>query len=185
MSKGKFPLIHLYVFYSEEVLNILTKLNENGQNILMVTHDIKAAIHGSRILYLEDGMILDELFLDSYKEDEARVRESKVNNWISGSFSISLTRADRSERLETHTVRSPKPTCCICSFIYVFEFNHQDNVEIKSGEIYISPAMISMFDVQIGDKITFPIARSGKNIIFTVKGFYEDQNIERSEAALI
>lgn len=50
----------------------------------------------------------------------------------------------------------------------------QDNVEIKSGEIYISPAMISMFDVQIGDKITFPIARSGKNIIFTVKGFYED-----------
>ena len=68
---------------SEEVLNILTKLNENGQNILMVTHDIKAAIHGSRILYLEDGMILDELFLDSYKEDEARVRESKVNNWLS------------------------------------------------------------------------------------------------------
>ena len=67
----------------EEVLNILTKLNENGQNILMVTHDIKAAIHGSRILYLEDGMILDELFLDSYKEDEARVRESKVNNWLS------------------------------------------------------------------------------------------------------
>ncbi len=61
----------------------MTKLNENGQNILMVTHDIKAAIHGSRILYLEDGMILDELFLDSYKEDEVRVRESKVNNWLS------------------------------------------------------------------------------------------------------
>lgn len=50
----------------------------------------------------------------------------------------------------------------------------QDTVEIKSGEIYVSPSMISMFDIHIGDEITFPIARSRRNIVFTVKGFYED-----------
>ena len=45
---------------------------------------------------------------------------------------------------------------------------------INPGEIYVSPSMISMFGAGIGDEITFPIARAGKNAVFTVKGFYED-----------
>lgn len=46
--------------------------------------------------------------------------------------------------------------------------------EISSGEIYVSPSMVSMFDIKLGDEITFPVARAGKNAVFTVKGFYED-----------
>lgn len=67
---------------SEEVLNLLTGFNKNGQSILMVTHDIKAAIRGNRILYLEDGKILDELDLAAYQEDNAKTREAKVNDWL-------------------------------------------------------------------------------------------------------
>ncbi|MDE7157286.1 MAG: ABC transporter ATP-binding protein [Lachnospiraceae bacterium] len=68
---------------SEEVMNLLTAINGKGQSILMVTHDVRAAIRGNRILYLEDGKIMDELKLDSYKKDEAKERESKVNDWLS------------------------------------------------------------------------------------------------------
>ena len=39
---------------STEVLNMLSFLNQQGQTILMVTHDIRSAIRGNRILYLED-----------------------------------------------------------------------------------------------------------------------------------
>lgn len=46
--------------------------------------------------------------------------------------------------------------------------------EIAQGEVYVSASMASMFGVQVGDAITFPIARSGGDIIFTVAGFYED-----------
>lgn len=46
--------------------------------------------------------------------------------------------------------------------------------EIKSGEIYVSPSLISMFNGNIGDEISFPIARQGKNATFTIKGYYED-----------
>ena len=67
---------------SEDVLNLLTEFNKNGQSILMVTHDIKAAIRGNRILYLEDGKILDELHLISYQEDYVKKRETKVNDWL-------------------------------------------------------------------------------------------------------
>lgn len=68
---------------SVEVLDLLTKLNENSQSILMVTHDVRAAIRGNRILYLEDGKILDELILSGYGEDYPQEREAKVSGWLS------------------------------------------------------------------------------------------------------
>ena len=46
-----------------EVLNLLTELNRLGQSILMVTHDMKAALRATRILYLEDGKVIGELSL--------------------------------------------------------------------------------------------------------------------------
>lgn len=46
--------------------------------------------------------------------------------------------------------------------------------EIPSGEVYVSPSMVTTLDVKLGDEITFPIARSGRNLSLTVKGFYED-----------
>lgn len=68
---------------SEEVLNLLTQLNHSGQSILMVTHDLRAAIRGTRILYLEDGKILDKMNLPLFEEANAREREEKVSAWLS------------------------------------------------------------------------------------------------------
>lgn len=68
---------------SEEVLSLLSELNRAGQSILMVTHDVRAAIRGNRILYLEDGKILDELALPVYCDSDARDREAKATTWLS------------------------------------------------------------------------------------------------------
>ena len=46
--------------------------------------------------------------------------------------------------------------------------------EIASGEIYVSPSMVSLFGLHIGDEINFAVARSGGNFPFRIKGFYED-----------
>lgn len=69
---------------SEEVMNLLSELHESGQSILMVTHDAKAAVRGNRILYLEDGQILDELTLPVFQKEDARMREEKISAWLSG-----------------------------------------------------------------------------------------------------
>lgn len=69
---------------SEEVIKLLTKLNHDGQSILMVTHDVRAALYGNRILYLEDGKILDECELSTYGQDNLKDREKKVSGWLSG-----------------------------------------------------------------------------------------------------
>lgn len=50
----------------------------------------------------------------------------------------------------------------------------EETPEILPGQVYISPSMVSMFDVQIGDEISFPVARSQIEETFTIAGFYED-----------
>ena len=55
------------------VLDVMTKINEMGQSIVLVTHDMKTARRANRILYLKDGVILDELNLGKYvKSDPIR-----------------------------------------------------------------------------------------------------------------
>ncbi len=68
--------------HTEEILNLLAALNESGQSILMVTHDIRAAVRGTRILYLEDGKILDEMHFPVFQAADARDREKKLSEWL-------------------------------------------------------------------------------------------------------
>lgn len=68
---------------SQEVLDLLTHLNRTGQSVLMVTHDVRSALRGNRIMYLEDGKLLDELELPVYSEEAGRNREAAVTAWLS------------------------------------------------------------------------------------------------------
>ena len=65
-----------------EVLDLLTELNKEGQSILMVTHDLRAAVRGTRLLYLEDGKILDELSMPVFHPEDERTREAAINDWL-------------------------------------------------------------------------------------------------------
>jgi putative ABC transport system ATP-binding protein len=72
------------------VLNLLSELNHEGQSIVMVTHDIKAAVRADRILYLDDGNIVGELELSKYGETDKngellqskKAREAQINAWL-------------------------------------------------------------------------------------------------------
>ena len=65
-----------------EVLDLLTEINRSGQSILMVTHDIRAALRASRLLYLSDGNVIGELVLRPYEQSEEKSREIQVNAWL-------------------------------------------------------------------------------------------------------
>lgn len=65
-----------------EVLDLLSDLNRGGQSILMVTHDIRAALRASRLIYLSDGKIIGELELAPYDQAEEKSRETQVNAWL-------------------------------------------------------------------------------------------------------
>jgi len=46
--------------------------------------------------------------------------------------------------------------------------------EIAPGTLYAPASIVSMFDAEVGDTITFPIARNGGRVDFTIAGWYED-----------
>lgn len=68
---------------SEEVMDELGKINEEGTTILLVTHDVKVAARCSRVLYLVDGNIKGEYNLDKCcVSNHMRDRERELSNWL-------------------------------------------------------------------------------------------------------
>lgn len=66
---------------SESVLNVLSSINENGQSIVMVTHDLKSARRGNRIVYLNDGVIKGECNLGKYVPND-KSRHEKLTSFL-------------------------------------------------------------------------------------------------------
>lgn len=67
---------------TEEILNIFSELHAAGQSILLVTHDAKAALRGTRIIYLEDGKITGELKLPPFEKSAQPDRERQLEQWL-------------------------------------------------------------------------------------------------------
>lgn len=64
-----------------DVLDTLTKFNKQGQSVVMVTHDMRSARRGNRILYLKDGAILGECDLGKYSHGDA-ARHEKLSAFL-------------------------------------------------------------------------------------------------------
>ncbi|MFF5996438.1 ABC transporter ATP-binding protein [Lysinibacillus sp. KU-BSD001] len=67
---------------SESVLDVLTNVNRNEQSIVMVTHDMKTALRGNRILFLRDGVICGDLQLGTYSEQNNLERQEKLQHFL-------------------------------------------------------------------------------------------------------
>lgn len=68
---------------SEEVMEELRKINDDGTTIMLVTHDVKVAAKCTRVMYIVDGNIKGEYNLDKYNnETDLRQRERNLNNWL-------------------------------------------------------------------------------------------------------
>ena len=47
---------------TDELLQLFSRINEDGRTILMVTHSVKAASHASRILFIKDGEVFHQIY---------------------------------------------------------------------------------------------------------------------------
>jgi putative ABC transport system ATP-binding protein len=79
---GDEPTGSLNSSMGKQVLDILTELNMEGQSVVMVTHDIKAAARATRLLYLADGKIAGDLNLGRYIPENKREREEVIFQFL-------------------------------------------------------------------------------------------------------
>jgi putative ABC transport system ATP-binding protein len=65
------------------VLDALSEVNGQGQSVVMVTHGLKSARRGNRVIYLKDGVIRGECSLGAYigDDDERRAKLDKFLKW--------------------------------------------------------------------------------------------------------
>ncbi len=52
--------------------------------------------------------------------------------------------------------------------------DYKEKETLGKDEIYVGSALKSMYDIKVGDSITFPVARSNVKVTFKVKGYFED-----------
>lgn len=64
-----------------DVLDTLSRFNEQGQSVVMVTHDMRSARRGNRILYLKDGSVMGECDLGKYEQGNEE-RHRKLSGFL-------------------------------------------------------------------------------------------------------
>ena len=67
---------------SRDVLDIFTEIHKNGQSIVMVTHDLKTALRGTRVLYLRDGGVVGDYRMKPYGEDDRQERRAGLTAFL-------------------------------------------------------------------------------------------------------
>ena len=63
---------------AEEIMELLSGINENGTAILLVTHDTKVAARADRVLFMKDGAIKSELSYGKFNGKDLENRTEKV-----------------------------------------------------------------------------------------------------------
>lgn len=71
---------------SQKLLSLFKQINEEGQTIVMVTHSTKAASYASRILFIKDGRLFNQIYKGNMDQealhqqiaDTLRVMQSEV-----------------------------------------------------------------------------------------------------------
>ncbi|MBP5654055.1 MAG: ABC transporter ATP-binding protein [Clostridiales bacterium] len=66
----------------KDVLDIITELHRNGQSIVMVTHDLKTALRGTRVLFLRDGNVVGEYKMAPYGSDDIKARRNGLQDFL-------------------------------------------------------------------------------------------------------
>ena len=55
---------------TDELMGLFSRIHQDGQTILMVTHSVKAASHAKRVLFIKDGEVFHQLYRANMTEDE-------------------------------------------------------------------------------------------------------------------
>ena len=73
---------------SDDLMELFTQINQDGQTILMVTHSVKAASNANRVLFIKDGEVFHQIYRGNLTNEEMYQK-------IAASLTVLTTGGDR------------------------------------------------------------------------------------------
>jgi putative ABC transport system ATP-binding protein len=69
---------------TNDVLDLLNNIHQKGTTIMLVTHNVKVAARSQRVIYMRDGMIIDEKGIKGvdYSEEAIKEKEMELSKWL-------------------------------------------------------------------------------------------------------
>lgn len=75
---------------SNKLLRLFEDINQDGQTILMVTHSITAASYASRVLFIKDGNVFNQIYRGNSTKEQ-------MYKMISDSLTVLQMGGDKNE----------------------------------------------------------------------------------------
>lgn len=69
---------------TDELLELFSTVNEEGQTILMVTHSVKAASHAKRVLFIKDGEVFHQIYRGNHTRQQMYEKISNALTVLAG-----------------------------------------------------------------------------------------------------
>ena len=179
--------------YGKAVLDVMTKSNNEGQSIIMVTHDIKSARRGNRTLYLKDGSIYGECELSKYYNigvDNTAFINTLINERYSGNIVLNPEKYDETIIDSINGDPSVKKSLYYDTKTQLFannknisvyitdDFNELTNDNIYKGtnpsgsnEIAVNTMLTKALDVSVGD--TLKIELNDGSAEYKISGLFQ------------
>lgn len=164
--KGSLAGVFLLVLLAAAALGtVLTVWTSSGN---YVNGEMKRAGFGALTAWVSN--VSDMESLSGSIENLEDVGRVDTQNLIFSDYSVNGEESDSEGQLIPYSREQTRYKF----FTDDFSSYQEGTPDILPGETYVSPSLVSMYDVRIGDEISFPIARAGRDLALTVKGFYED-----------
>ncbi len=170
--KGSLFGIAILMFLTALFLNVVLMTAFSGNSY--IREEMERAGFGDLTAWTADVPDM-EFLLESIREQEG-VEDAKVQRLIFSEYEANGVESDSEGQMIPWI--SAEIGISTRSRYHFFENSLSEYAkapkEIGEQEVYVSPSMKSMMDLEPGDIITFPIARGGRNLSLTVAGYYED-----------
>lgn len=164
--KGSLTGIFLLIFMVSVILATVLSIWTNGKNYIQA--EIDRAGFGHLTAWI--SRVVDMEALQEQIVSLDAIEQTEVQRLIYTEYEINGQESDSEGQLIVYQPEEER---------YRFFDKELGGYEdapavIAPGQVYVSPSLVSMMNVAVGQKIEFPIARNGVNLSLTVAGFYED-----------
>lgn len=159
---GIFALVLLVFAFLCTVLNVWTNADRYIQN------ELTRAGFGELTAWVSGVPDISELVKDM--EDLSDVERVETQNLIFSSYTANEENSDSEGQLIPYSQEKNRYRFFTDDLSGYLE----KTPDINQGDVYVSPSLISIFGIKLGDSISFAIARNGEAVTLKVRGYYED-----------